>query len=220
MPYRRTETVIRRLAAREQTILAAALALAAEGGLQAVHIAAVAGRAQIAAGTMYRYFPAKTDLVAAVVATVTARELEAVRAAADAAPGPLSALAAGIGTFAARCLGERRLMWALLGEEVDAELGPLRLEFQRALAGELDVRIRAATVRKLLPEQNASLSAPAVIGAVAQSLLGPLAAAHADPAAARTAVQDATLFALRALGIVDARARGLVAQTPLPAASF
>src|SRR6185312_14653117 len=126
-----------------------------------------------------------TDLVGAVIANVTARELEAVRAAADAAPGPLSALAAGIGTFAARALGARRLMWALLGEAVDAELEPLRLEFQRALAGELDIRIRAAAVRKLLPEQDLPLSAPAIIGALAQSLLGPLVPAHADPAAAR-----------------------------------
>src|SRR6185312_17248642 len=101
-----------------------------------------------------------TDLVGAVIANVTARELEAVRAAADAAPGPLSALAAGIGTFAARALGARRLMWALLGEAVDAELEPLRLGFQRALAGEWDVRIRAAAGRRVRPEQGWPLGAP------------------------------------------------------------
>ena len=68
MPYRRTESVIRRLAAREQAILNAGLALAAEGGLHAVQVAAVADRANIAAGTVYRYFPSKTDLVAEVIA--------------------------------------------------------------------------------------------------------------------------------------------------------
>jgi AcrR family transcriptional regulator len=216
MPYRRTENVVRRLAAREQAILAAALALAAEGGLQAVHIAAVAERAEIAAGTVYRYFPAKADLVGAVVAQVIARELEAMRAAADSAPGPLSALAACVGSLAARSLAERRLMWGLLGEAVDSELTPLRLECQRALAAELELRIRAAAVRKLLPEQEIATSAPALIGALAHGLLGPLAPAYADPASARAGVQEAMLLALRALGIVDARARGLVAQTRLP----
>jgi hypothetical protein len=37
-----------------------------------------------------------------------------------------------------------------------------------------------------------------------------------DSAAAREAVQAATLLVLRALGVVDARARGLVAQCVLP----
>src|SRR6202035_5346253 len=68
MPYRRTENVTRKLAARHGAIMGAARALAAEGGMGAVQIAAVAQRAGIAAGTVYRYFPAKTDLIAALVA--------------------------------------------------------------------------------------------------------------------------------------------------------
>ena len=99
MPYRRTENVVRRLAEREEAILAAATAIAAEGGMAAVQIAAVAARAGIAAGTVYRYFPSKTDLVADLVAAVAGRELSAMTAAGDAAPGPLSALAACIATF-------------------------------------------------------------------------------------------------------------------------
>ena len=94
MPYRRTENVVRRLAEREQAIVTAASALAAEGGMAAVQIAAVATRADIAAGTVYRYFPSKTDLITQLVAAIAGRELEAMRAAADAAPGPMSALAA------------------------------------------------------------------------------------------------------------------------------
>ena len=92
MPYRRTDNVVRRLAEREQAILDAAATIAATGGMGAVQIAAVAERAGIAAGTVYRYFPSKTDLVAELVAAVAGRELDAMKAAADAAPGPLSAL--------------------------------------------------------------------------------------------------------------------------------
>ena len=98
MPYRRTENVVRRLAKREQAILAAARAIAAEGGMGALQVAAVAERADIAAGTVYRYFPSKTDLVRVMVSGVAGQELDAVRAAADAAPGPLSALAAAMTT--------------------------------------------------------------------------------------------------------------------------
>ena len=59
MPYRRTENVVRRLAEREQTILGAAQSIVGEKGMGAVQIAAVAQRADIAAGTIYRYFPSK-----------------------------------------------------------------------------------------------------------------------------------------------------------------
>ena len=49
-----------------------------------------------------------------------------------------------------------------------------------------------------------------------EGLVGPLAPRAPTPLRAREAVQTATLFALRALGVVDARARGLVAQCVLP----
>ena len=215
MPYRRTENVVRRLAAREQAILHAALSLAGEGGMEAVQIAAVAKRANIAAGTVYRYFPSKNDLVSDVIVTVSDRELAAIRRAADAAPGPLSALAACIATFAARTLAERRLAWAVLAEPIEAEADAIRLDFRQSIAAEIEARIRAARTRQLLPELDARAAAPAIVGAVLEGLIGPLAPEPADAAAARQAVQETTLLALRALGVVDARARGLVAQVPL-----
>jgi AcrR family transcriptional regulator len=216
MPYRRTENVVRRLAAREQAILDAATALAAEGGMNAVQIAAVAERAGIAAGTVYRYFPSKIDLVAALIATLVDSELAAMRAAADSAPGPLSALAAGIACFAARALYARRLIWAATSEAVEPELDPLRHGFRQALAAELSARIQAAGAGGHLPDLDATIAARAFIGALMEGLIGPLAPPDGDAAAQREAVQSATLLALRALGVIDARARGLVAQCVLP----
>jgi AcrR family transcriptional regulator len=216
MPYRRTDSVVRRLAEREKTILDAATAMAAEGGMAAVQIADVAKRAGIAAGTVYRYFPSKTDLIAELVAAIAGRELDAMKASADAAPGPLSALAAGIATFAARSLHERRLAWAVIAEPVDAEVDAMRLDYRQSLALELETRIRAATERKLLPDQDARVAAPAIVGALMEGLIGPLAPTYDGEAGAREAVQGATLLALRALGVGDARARGLIMQVVLP----
>jgi AcrR family transcriptional regulator len=68
----------------------------------AVQIVPVAERAGIAAGTVYRYLPSKEDLVAALVAVIAEQEIAAIRRAAAAAPGPLSALAAAIQAFAVR----------------------------------------------------------------------------------------------------------------------
>jgi AcrR family transcriptional regulator len=216
MIYRRTENVARRLAERREAIVAAARALAAEGGMAAVQIAPVAARAGIAAGTVYRYFPSKTELVAAVIAAVSERELAAMRAAADAAPGPLSALAAAVTTFAARALHQRRLAWAVIAEPVDPEIDALRFSYREALAGELERRLVAAVRAGHVPEQDTRRAAPALLGALIEGLVGPLAPGAATTGAARAAVQALTLFALRAVGIVDARARGLVVQAAIP----
>jgi AcrR family transcriptional regulator len=213
MAYRRTENVVRRLAEREQTILDAAQSIAAESGMGAVQIAPVAHRADIAAGTVYRYFPSKNNLIAEVIASAAERELAAMREAADAAPGPLSALAACIATFAARALNDRRLTWAVLAEPVDANIDALRVEFRRAVASELAKRITIAVSGQHLPDQDARAAAPAIVGALLEGLIGPLAAPGDN---AREAVQTVTLLSLRALGVVDARARGLVAQCNLP----
>ena len=215
MPYRRTDDVIRRLAEREKAILEASIALASEGGMAAVQVAVVARRAGIAAGTVYRYFPTKNDLVAELIAAVAGRELEAMQTAADAAPGPLSALASGIALFAARALAERKLAWAVIGEAVDPEVDVMRIDFRQSLAAELERRISIAIGLRFLPEQDARLAASAIAGALMEGLLSPLAPNYRDAAAAREAVQSVTLFSLRALGVIDARARGMVAQVVL-----
>src|SRR5216684_2310466 len=169
MPYRQTENVVRKLAARHEAILAAACEAAAAGGMAAVQIAPVAERAGVASGTVYRYFPSKTELVAALVAVISEREIAALAAAARAAPGPLSALAAAITTFAARALAGRRL--AVAFEQL----------------------IRRARAGGHLPDQDAALAAAALLGALIEGLIGPLAPA-ADPTKARTQVQMLALL--------------------------
>ncbi len=209
MAYRRTERETARLAARYHAIIAAARELASESGLPAVQIVPVAERVGIAAGTVYRYFPSKDDLVAALVSATAEREIAAIRAAAAGAPGTLSGLAAAIKAFAAGTLRTRRLAWAMLAE-VCAEGEAGRFAFRRNLGKELEELIRAAIAAGQLPDQPPSVAAAAVIGATVESLVGPLAPHAAGPEAEHAAVQAVTLFALRALGIADARARGLV----------
>ncbi len=208
MVYRRTEKTVRRLAQRHGAIITAARESAAEGGMAAVQIAPVAARAGIAAGTVYRYFPSKTDLVAALVAAVSEHEIGALRRAADAAPGPLSALAAAIATFASRSRAQRRLAWAVVGEPVDAQADAVRRVYRNALAAEFQTRIERAIRDRQLPAQDARLSAAATVGALLESLVGPLAPDAAE--GELEPVPAIALLALRGLGIPDARARGLV----------
>jgi AcrR family transcriptional regulator len=61
----KVETLTANQAARRARVLDAALELAAEGGYDAVQMRDVAGRAQVALGTIYRYFSSKDHLLAA-----------------------------------------------------------------------------------------------------------------------------------------------------------
>ncbi|EGD53939.1 cholesterol catabolism transcriptional regulator KstR [Gordonia neofelifaecis] len=64
---------------RRRRILDATLALASKGGYDAVQMRAVADKADVAVGTLYRYFPSKVHLLV----TALARELEKVESRAD-----------------------------------------------------------------------------------------------------------------------------------------
>jgi AcrR family transcriptional regulator len=59
------ETLTPNQAARRDRVLDAAMSLAAEGGYEAVQMRDVATRAQVALGTIYRYFSSKDHLLAA-----------------------------------------------------------------------------------------------------------------------------------------------------------
>ncbi|MBI3435666.1 MAG: TetR/AcrR family transcriptional regulator [Proteobacteria bacterium] len=217
MAYRRTEGVLKRLAARRAAILNAARSIAAEEGMAGVQIVPVAARAGVAAGTVYRYFRAKNDLVSALIGAMTEVEIAAARRAGQAAPGPLSALTATLATVGARALRARRLTWALLAEPVDAEIDALQISSRRALCAEFETRVRAAVAAGHLPEQDAAFAAAAIVGALLGGLVGPTSpSARAAAERPREVVYMFTLLALRALGVVDARARGLVVQTDWP----
>lgn len=217
MAYRRTDQVVRRLANRRKTILEAARIEASIGGLSAVQIAPVARRANVATGTVYRYFPSKTELISELIVDVTRLELNAVRSAANAAPGPLSALAAAVTTLAVHVLEQQMLAWAVVAEPIDVDVRAPRQISRHEIIAELEQRIQAAMRGGFLPTQDTALSAAAMLGALHEGLVGPLALnGNGDAAHRRDRVQALALFALRAVGVMDARARGLVVQTVMP----
>jgi hypothetical protein len=116
-------------------------------------------------------------------------------------------------------LRNRRLARAVLSEPADADIAQARAVYRQALADEWQSRIAAAIRAGHLPQQDIVLSSVALVGALLEGVLGPLAPDSGEsPARTREAVQLLTLLALRALGVNDARARGLVVQVALPAA--
>jgi AcrR family transcriptional regulator len=200
MPYRPTErTEAKRAAARER-IVTAARELIARGGYREAQVAAVASRAGVATGTVYRHFPSKAELSAEVFRRVSQREVDAARAAATAAAdaGAPARLRAAIETFARRALRARRQAWALLAEPVDPAVEAERLRFRRAHAEHFAAIVAEGIAAGDLPPQNSELAGAALVGALAEALVGPLAeiAPDTDPDAL---VADLVAFCLRSV---------------------
>ena len=186
----------RRLLAARERIVAAAHSLIAEGGYAAAGVAAVAARAGVATGSVYRHFPAKGALFAEVFHRAAEREVQAFAGAArDDGRSVRERIAAALETFARRALRARRLALALMAEPVDPAVEAERLVFRRAYRDVLAGLIRQGIDQGELPDQDAELSAACVVGALAEGLLGPLA----GPGPARVQVASVVSFCLRAL---------------------
>jgi AcrR family transcriptional regulator len=199
VPYRPTErTEARRTAARAR-IVRAAHELIARGGYREASVAAVARRAGVATGSVYRHFPSKADLFAEVFRNASQREVDAVAAAAAGASGPAPArIAAAVEVFAQRALAGRRLAWALLAEPVDPAVEAERLHFRGAYRDVFAAILDAGVTAGELPPQDCALGATALVGAIGEALVGPTSPTAAG--AAPDLVTDLTAFCLRAIG--------------------
>src|SRR5436305_12396082 len=165
MPYRPTPKTEARRAATRERIVSAAIDQLAEGGYASAGVQAVAARAGVATGTVYRYFPSKSELFAEVFRRASARELAVM--ASTAAHEELPArerIAIGAETFARRALAEPTRAYALLAEPVDPAVDAERLIFRRAYRDLFAATIEHAGRSGELPPPDAHTVAGAQVG--------------------------------------------------------
>ena len=175
MAYRATQRTEARKAIVRKRIVSAARELIARGGYAEAQVAAVASRAGVATGTLYRHFPSKAELFAEVFRDASQREVDAVAVAAhESGDGAAARIAAAVETFARRALRGRRLAWALIAEPVDPAVEAERLIFRRAYRDVFAEVIETGVQAGELPPQDPELSAAALVGAIGEALVGPV----------------------------------------------
>jgi AcrR family transcriptional regulator len=182
-------------------LLRAAAEVIQEGGWGSASVGAIAKRAGVAAGTLYRHFPSKVDLFLEVFRTVSKREMVAMRAAETATTGIAERFDAVVGTYARRALRNRRLAWALVYEPLDASVDLERLAYRRAYCAGMAGLIREAIEVGAIPPQDAHLAAAAVVGVIAETLVGPLSPVATDTIGEDTIVQAIVTFCRRVIGL-------------------
>ena len=186
-----------------ERLLRAAQELIEEGGYGPASVVAIADRAGVAAGTLYRHFSSKEELFVEVFRSVCDREVRAMQAAAEAMPiqaSHVDRLVTVLSTFARRALRRPRLAWALIAEPVDPLVDAERLAY-RARYSELTAQaLRAGIAAGELPEQNVELTAAALVGGCGEALVGPLSPVAASKPAMEEILSALGTFVRRAAG--------------------
>jgi AcrR family transcriptional regulator len=193
-------------AGTRERLLTAAQELIEEGGYGAATVIAIADRAGVAAGTLYRHFTSKEELFVELFRSVCSREERAMRAAGLKMAAEASAAArleTVLATFAARALGNPRLAWALIAEPVDPLVDAQRLAYRGRYAALVAEQLRAGIAARELPEQNVELTAAALVGGCGEALVGPLSPVAGRGPQADEIVEALRTFVRRAVGACE-----------------
>ena len=206
---KRTRRVARpqrdRAGGTRERLVSAARALLEEGGYAAASVQAIADRVGVSAGALYRHFASKAELFVEVFRDAAKRDLGAVDQAA-AGGGCVERLEAAVAAHAKRALRARRLAWALLHEPVDPLVDAERLVYRRTYCRRMAGLLRQAVAAGEIPRQDVELSAAAVIGAIAESLVGPLSPVAGQVTAEEEIVATLVRFCRRAVGAAEQNA--------------
>ncbi len=190
-------------AGTRERLLSAARELIEEGGYGAASVVAIADRAGVAAGTLYRHFASKEELFVEVFRSVCGREERAMRAASAEMPEGASSVAeleTVLSTFADRALRNPRLAWALIAEPVDPLVDAERLAYRERYAELIAEGLREGIKAGELPEQNVELTAAALVGGCGEALVGPLSPLSGAKPPGEEIVQALKTFVRRAVG--------------------
>ncbi|MGO1499833.1 MAG: TetR/AcrR family transcriptional regulator [Marinobacter sp.] len=184
MAYRETEKMRLRKAATRQQIVKCTYQCVAEGGFRDAKITRIAQLAGVATGTIYRHFESKEDLFAEIFRLATQREMDKV-AEALATPGSTTVrLERALRQFAERALTGPVMAWSLIAEPVDPKVEVERLAYRKAYANLFEQAISEGIEEGCIPDQNARQSSTCLVGAIAESLVGPLSPTQSGQATA------------------------------------
>jgi AcrR family transcriptional regulator len=196
MPYRPTERTEQRKAAARERFVAAAMDQLADGGYASASVQTVAQRAGVATGSLYRHFPSKSDLFAEVFRRASGREVAAfAEAIGDDGRSVTERVAAATEVFARRALRQPQRAYALIAEPVDPAVEAERLTFRRGYRDVLVDVLSQGVERGELEPHDTQTTAAALVGAIGEALVGPLAMSrngHEPDALIATVVQFAT----------------------------
>lgn len=174
MVYRATEKTEAKKAEVRLKILSAAKSLVLAGGFRELSMSAVAKKAQVATGSLYRHFANKTELCTELFCIASGEEVAHMRAVAESNATAEEKLVLAIETFLIRAFKGANLAWALIAEPLDPALEQQRIIYRRNYVDVFVTVINQGISEHNFTAQDSRIAATAMVGALAECLVEPL----------------------------------------------
>lgn len=174
MSYKRSSLMQERMEQNREAILQSARELIAQGGIKDAQIQAVAERAGVSSGLVYRYFDNKSQVLIEVLSEAIQHEVKILNHIAESELSSKQKLDKAVTTFVKRAMNSPQLAYSLMFEPVDAELEHERFRSKQLIKQSIKEILAAGKINGEFGFEDLNTAALCVVGAMTFVVIEPL----------------------------------------------
>ena len=174
MSYKRSSLMQKRMAQTREAILQSARELIAQGGIKDAQIQAIAERAGVSSGLVYRYFDNKSQVLIEVLSEAIQHEVKILNHIAESELSSKQKLDKAVTTFVKRAMNSPQLAYSLMFEPVDAELEHERFRSKQLIKQSIKEILAAGKINGEFGFEDLNTAALCVVGAMTFMVIEPL----------------------------------------------
>ncbi|MCS3526332.1 AcrR family transcriptional regulator [Acinetobacter johnsonii] len=157
-----------------EAILQSARELIAQGGIKDAQIQAIAERAGVSSGLVYRYFDNKSQVLIEVLSEAIQHEVKILNHIAESELTSKQKLDKAVTTFVKRAMNSPQLAYSLMFEPVDAELEHERFRSKQLIKQSIKEILAAGKINGEFGFEDLNTAALCVVGAMTFVVIEPL----------------------------------------------
>ncbi len=175
MSYKRSSLMQERMEQNREAILQSARELIAQGGIKDAQIQAIAERAGVSSGLVYRYFDNKSQVLIEVLSEAIQHEVKILNHIAESDElTSKQKLDKAVTTFVKRAMNSPQLAYSLMFEPVDAELEHERFRSKQLIKQSMKEILVAGKINGEFGFEDLNTAALCVVGAMTFVVIEPL----------------------------------------------
>ncbi|MGF2682995.1 TetR/AcrR family transcriptional regulator [Acinetobacter johnsonii] len=174
MSYKRSSLMQKRMEQNREAILQSARELIAQGGIKDAQIQAIAERAGVSSGLVYRYFDNKSQVLIEVLSEAIQHEVKILNHIAESELSSKQKLDKAVTTFVKRAMNSPQLAYSLMFEPVDTELEHERFRSKQLIKQSIKEILAAGKINGEFGFEDLNTAALCVVGAMTFVVIEPL----------------------------------------------
>ena len=164
----------KRMEQNREAILQSARELIAQGGIKDAQIQAIAERAGVSSGLVYRYFDNKSQVLIEVLSEAIQHEVKILNHIAESELSSKQKFDKAVTTFVKRAMNSPQLAYSLMFEPVDAELEHERFRSKQLIKQSIKEILAAGKINGEFGFEDLNTAALCVVGAMTFVVIEPL----------------------------------------------